>query len=264
MKKLSLQTIVRNVRTAADERSPEILTGIGIAGMIITVVMTARATPKACQCIDNEKYERAYADGADGFVRDLKPIDYVKVTWRCYLPAAITGTLSIACLIGGSSVNHKRNAALATAYTLSETALKEYKNKVVETIGEKKEQSVRDAIAKDKLVRNPVKSNEVVITGKGETLCYDSISGRYFKSDIDKIKKALNELNKQMLEEMYVSLNDFYYAIGLKSTSLGDDLGWNIDRGLLELDFSAQLMENGEPCLAIDYRIQPKHNFSLA
>jgi len=261
MNKLYLQTVARNVRMIAEKRSPEILTGIGIAGMIGTVVMAVRATPKACQLIENEKYERACEEDIDGIMRDLKHIDYIKLSWRCYLPAAITGCISVVCLISGSSVNSKRNAALATAYTLSESALKEYKNKVVETIGEKKEQGVRDAIAKDRLDRNPVKSKEVIITGKGETLCYDSISGRYFKSDIDKIKKAINELNRQMLEEMYVSLNDFYYAIGLSNTSMGDDLGWNIDQGLLELDFSAQLMENGEPCLAIDYRIQPKHKF---
>lgn len=259
MKKLYLQTVARNVRMVAEKRSPEILTGIGIAGMIGTVVIAVRATPKACQLIENEKYERACED--DGFVRNLKPIDYVKVSWKCYLPAAITGCVSVVCLISGSTVNSKRNAALATAYTLSESAFKEYKNKVVETIGEKKEQSVRDAIAKDRINRNPVKSKEVIITGKGETLCYDSISGRYFKSDIDKIKRAVNELNRQMLEEMYISLNDFYYAIGLSNTSMGDDLGWNIDQGLLDLDFSAQLMETGEPCLAIDYRIQPKHKF---
>lgn len=264
MKKLCLQTFARNVRTVAEKRSPEILTGIGIAGMIGTVVMAVRATPKACQLIENEKYERACAEDADGFIQDLKPIDYVKVSWRCYLPAALTGCISVVCLVSGSSVNSKRNAALATAYTLSESALKEYKNKVVETIGEKKEQGVRDAIAKDRIDGHPLKSNEVIITGKGETLCYDSISGRYFKSDIDKIKKAVNELNREMLSEMYISLNDFYYAIGLNNSSIGDLLGWNIDEGLLELDFSAQLMDTGEPCLAIDYRLQPKHDFSLA
>ena len=78
----------------------------------------------------------------------------------------------------------------------------------------KKEQSVKDAIAKDKLEQNPIVSREVIITEKGNTLCYDVISCRYFRSDIDKIKKIENELNRRMRDDMYISLNDFYYELG--------------------------------------------------
>ena len=201
MGKLNLSNIAKNVRTAMKKHSPEILTGVGIAGMISTSVLAVRATPKALILINEKKDE----DGVD----KLTPVETVKVAWPCYIPAAITGALSAACLIGASSVNVRRNAALATAYSLSESALKEYQGKVIETIGEKKEQSVKDAIAKDKIDRDPVSCREVVITEKGNTLCYDAISGRYFKSDIDKLKKAENELNRQMRDDMYISLNEF-------------------------------------------------------
>nr|DAO93536.1 MAG TPA: hypothetical protein [Caudoviricetes sp.] len=174
----------------------------------------------------------------------------------------ITGTLSIACLIGASSVNAKRNAALATAYTLSESALKDYQGKVVEMFGEKKHETVKDAIAKDKIEKNPVVTREIIITEKGNTLCYDAISGRYFKGDIDKIKKAECELNRRMRDEMYVSLNDFYYEVGLDNIKIGDELGWNIDNGYIDLSFSSQLTSDGTPCLVIDYSIAPRYNFS--
>lgn len=125
------------------------------------------------------------------------------------------------CLIGASSTNLRRNAALATAYTLSESTLKEYQEKVVETIGEKKEQSIRDSVSKDKMVKNPVR--EVILTESGgNTICYDVLSGRYFKSDRDKITRVMNELNRQMRDEMYVTLNDFYYELGLDGTKMGD------------------------------------------
>ena len=186
----------------------------------------------------------------------------VKTTWFCYIPAVITGTLSIACLIGASSVNAKRNAALATAYTLSESALKDYQGKVVEMFGEKKHETVKDAIAKDKIEKNPVVTREIIITEKGNTLCYDAISGRYFKGDIDKIKKAECELNRRMRDEMYVSLNDFYYEVGLDNIKIGDELGWNIDNGYIDLSFSSQLTSDGTPCLVIDYSIAPRYNFS--
>lgn len=242
-----------SLKTAIKKHSPEILTGIGIAGMITTTVMAVRATPKALILIEERKEEI----GAE----KLEAMDMVKTTWACYIPAAITGTLSIACLIGASSVNARRNAALATAYTLSESALKDYQGKVIEMFGEKKNEAVKDAVAKDKVEKNPVVTREVIITEKGNTLCYDAISGRYFKSDIEKIKKAECELNRQMLDYMYVSLNDFYYEIGLDSVKLGDELGWNVDSGYIDLSFSSQLASDGTPCLVIDYSVAPRYDY---
>jgi hypothetical protein len=254
MKKPKLSSISKGIRGAITKHSPEILTGIGIAGMITTTIMAVRATPKALILIEEKKEEID--------VDKLTPIELIKTTWTCYIPSAITGGLSIICLIGASSVNARRNAALATAYTLSESALKEYQEKVIETIGEKKEQTVRDAIAKDRIDKNPVSSREVIITEKGNTLCYDAISGRYFKSDIDKIKKAENELNRRMRDEMYISLNEFYYEIGLNPIGIGDDLGWNIDHGYIELSFSSQLADEGTPCLVIDYQVAPRYEYN--
>ena len=254
MNKPNLSKIAKSVRMTISKHSPEILTGIGIAGMVTTTVMAVKATPKAIILIEERKN--------NDDVAKLTFIETVKTAWTCYIPAAVTGGLSIACLVGASSVNVRRNAALATAYTLSESALKEYQGKVIETIGEKKEQSVRDAVAKDRIDRNPVSSREVIITERGNTLCYDVISGRYFKSDIDKLKKAENELNRQMRDEMYISLNEFYYEIGLNPTSIGDDLGWNIDHGYIELNFSSQLADEGTPCLVIDYRVAPRYEYN--
>lgn len=258
----NLSKIARDVRMTINKHSPEILTGIGIAGMVMTTIMAVKATPKALELISEERLERA--DNDESFIYESTPIpkkDIVKITWRCYIPAAITGGLSVACLIGASSVNVRRNAALATAYTLSESALKEYRGKVVETIGEKKEQAVRDAIAKEKIDRDPVNNKEVIITDKGNTLCYDVVSGRYFKSDIDTLKKAENELNRQMRDDMYISLNDFYFTIGLKPSGIGDDIGWNIDQGYIDLNFSSQLAEDGTPCLVIDYVVAPRYDY---
>lgn len=254
MGKLNLSNIAKDVRTAMKKHSPEILTGIGIAGMITTTVMAVRATPKALVLIEDKKIEND--------TDKLTPVEIIKATWPCYIPAAVTGCISVCCLIGASSVNVRRNAALSTAYTLSESALKDYQEKVIETVGEKKEQSVRDSIAKDRIERDPVTSKEVIITERGNTLCYDVISGRYFKSDIDKLKKVENELNRRMRDEMYISLNEFYYEIGLNRTSIGDDLGWDIDHGYIELRFSSQLADEGTPCLVIDYYIAPRYEYN--
>ena len=114
MNKSNLSRILKDTKAGLIKHSPEILTGIGIAGMFTTVVLAVRATPKALDLISREEYEQK---------RDLTPMETVKVAWKPYIPAAITGTLSTACLIGANSVNLKRNAALAAAYALSDTAL---------------------------------------------------------------------------------------------------------------------------------------------
>lgn len=254
MRKPNLANLMSNTRQFVNKRSPEILTGIGIAGMITTTVLAVRATPKALQLIEEKKNE--------DWVDELSPLEVVKAAWKPYVPAAVTGIASVACLIGASSVNAKRNAALATAYKLSETALSEYREKVIETIGEKKEKTVRDKVAEERVKKNPVSKSEVVVTNNGTTLCFDPISARYFKSSIDKIKRAENELNKQMLHDIsgYVSLNDFYDELGLDHTSVGDDLGWNVDR-LIDISFSSQLNDDGEPSVVLDYLVTPKYDF---
>lgn len=270
MGKSNLTKFVKTVQTSIADHSPEILTGIGIAGMLTTTVLAVKATPKALKLIEGEKdrinhelLEESIANGEEtcAQIDKLKPQDVIKTCWKCYIPAAVTGVMSAACLVGASSVNARRNTALAAAYSLSETALKEYKEKVVETIGEKKEQAVRDAVAKDTIERNPVTTREVIITEVGNTLCFDVVSGRYFKSDIDKLKKVENELNRRMRDEMYISLNDYYYEIGLDSISIGDDLGWNIDKGYIDLEFSAQLTTDGNPCVVISYGVAPRYDY---
>lgn len=253
MSKIKFKPLIKTIRSGLAKHSPAILTALGITGMIGTTVLAVKATPKALDLIENKKEE---------LDKDkLTVAETVKATWKCYVPAAITCATSAACLIGASSVHTKRNAALATAYKLSESALIEYRDKVVETIGEKKEQSVRDAIAKDHVEKNPVTNNEVIITDKGYTLCYDELSGRYFYSDIEKIKKAANELNRQMLNDMYVSLNELYYELGLEGTKLGEQMGWNVDRGLIDLKFSATVSADDRPCIVLDYRVPPMYDY---
>lgn len=253
MDKKSISNFVKTVGNKLSEHSPEILTGIGITGLLSTTVLAVKATPKALQLID-EKKEEMNTD-------ELTNTEVVKTCWKCYIPAAVTASVSVACLIGANSVNSKRNAVLATAYKLSESAFSEYKEKVIETIGEKKEEEVRDKIAKGRIEKNPVESNEVIITGKGDVLCYDIVSGRYFKSDVDKIRKAENTLNKKLMNDMYCSLNEFYDLIGLPFTQMGFELGWNVNDSLVEIEFSTQLSEDDTPCVVIQYSVLPKCDY---
>lgn len=256
MNKPNMAKIAKNVGEAISRHSPEILTGIGIAGMLTTTFLAVKATPKALELMEAKKKEQ-HTD-------KLTVPDVIRTTWKCYIPAAVTGVASTACLIGASSVHVKRNAALATAYKISETALAEYREKVVETIGEKKEKTVREKVAAKRISDNPVSNNAIIVTEKGNTICFDPISARYFKSDIEKIKRTENELNKHLIHDMsgYISLNDFYDALGLEATSIGDELGWNVSRGLIDIDFSSHITDEGTPCIVLDYVTPPIYEYS--
>ena len=254
MNKEGLKRTIKSAERVLTKYSPGILTGIGIAGMIGATFMAVKATPKALYLIEAKKEESE--------VEELTTVETIKTCWKCYIPATLTTVLSAVCLIGASTVSAKRNAALATAYSISEAALREYQEKVVEVIGEKKEKAVRDAVAKDQIERDPVtKSEVVIIDSNSNTLCYEPLSGRYFKSTIDKIKKAEIKLDRQMIQEMYVSLNDFYWEIGLDGTDLGDKMGWNLSKGYMDLSFSSQLADDGTPCAVIVYGIPPVYDY---
>ena len=271
MKTTNIPAIAKSIKSTITQHSPELLTAFGIAGMITTTVLAVRATPKALKLMENEvakqnrEIVREAAENGDENcpqISKLKPVDTVKVTWKCYVPAAVTGVASVACLIGASKVHLKRNAALLTAYKLSETALTEYRDKVVETIGEKKESAVRDAVAKERVEKHPVDPATVIVTGNGETHCLDYWTDRYFKTDLDKIYRAENELNSLLLDEGYVSLNDFYECLGLDRAGLGEVVGWSHNRtGLVKLRLSSQLSSNKTPVMVIDFQTAPYYEY---
>ena len=249
----SIMKAARSVERQLIKRSPEILTAIGISGFIFSAVTAVKSTPKAMRIIDQKEIDEN---------RRLTKGEIVKATWRCYAGPVLTGTLSTGCIIGANRIGAKRHAAIMAAYTLSETALKEYQEKAVEVVGKKKEQEIRDAVAKEKLAQNPLSSTkEVLVTGKGETLCYEPLSGRYFVSDIEDIRKAVNDLNREMRDSMYISLNEFFDALDIRHTDLGDSLGWNIEKGYIDLDFSTQLADDSRPCLVIGHHNPPFYGF---
>ena len=253
MTKPNVAKFAKDVRMVLSKHSPEILTGLGIAGMVTATVLAVKETPKALRLIEDAKREKG---------EELTRRETVKTCWKCYIPATVTVVASASCLIGANSVSARRTAALAAAYQISETALTEYREKVVETIGEKKEKVVRDKVAKEKIENQPVPKSDVIVTSKGGTLCFESISGRYFNSDIEAIRKAENVINKRMLDDMYVSLSEFYDELDLDHTSISDELGWKLDDGLIEVIFSSHISDDGKPCIVIDYRVAPKYNYS--
>jgi hypothetical protein len=247
--------LIKGVQSYATKHGPEILTGIGIAGMFSAIVLAVKDTPKAVKLIEE-------AEEVKG--EKLTPAETVKTAWKCYIPTAVTCACSAACLIGATNISVRRHAVLTTAYELSRNALDEYKDKVVEKIGEKKEREIRDEIAQDKVNSNPVSSNSVIVTGRGKTLCCDMLFGKYFESDYESLKHIENIINHALVAgDSYYSLNQYYIEVGLSPVKNGWDLGWNVSDGLVEVQISATLSDDGRtPCLAVGFNRPPEYGFN--
>lgn len=196
MKTSFIKNFIKGVKIGFDKHSPEILIGLGIASAITSTVLAVKATPKAMELLaeaEKENINKQTKEGVPGpeVKNGLPAVQVVKTVWKCYIPAAISGAASVAFLLGSNSVHARRNAAIATAYKLSETALTDYKKEVIETIGEEKAKLIQDKVAQKHVDEHPVSNNQVIIAGSGKQLCYDGISGRYFESDIQTIRAAV-------------------------------------------------------------------------
>lgn len=243
----------RKFLKGVEKHSPTILMVVGITGMITSTVFAVKVTPKALRQIDEREADEN---------RKLTTVEVVQTTWKYYIPAVATGALSIACLIGAGSISFRRNAALAAACTLSETALKEYQEKALAVVGEKKEQEIRDAIARDQLKAHPLTNTDGIVLEEGEYWCFDPLSGRYFKSTQKILTDAELELNRQMRDEMTITINDFYDAIHRDRVdrSVGDELGWDIDRNgyiKLNLYWEKYGTPEGKPCIVVGHYNPP-------
>ena len=61
-----------------------------------------------------------------------------------------------------------------------------------------------------------------------------------------------------MLQEQNVSLNDFYYEVGLNDTLIGDSLGWDINKtNFIDIYFNTHLADGDIPCLVVDFSSNP-------
>lgn len=247
---MNIKTMAKSVWEGAKKHSPEILIGMGIAGAASSVIFAVKATPKAMILLEEKRQELG--------VEKLEAKEIIKTAAPVYIPTAVSFGVSVACIVGASSVNARRNAALTAAYTLSESTLRTYRDKVLETVGENKEREIRQKAAIEQQQSTPEPQTLVVSSAAGQLKCFDSLSGRYFVSTKNEIDKAVNEFNRQLRDDMRISLNDWYDLIGLDTNKLGDMLGWDIERGYVETCYASRLDEDGLPCLVVNY-VEPPH-----
>lgn len=264
--KINFKSGMNTLKNKASKNKPTIFTVVGIVGIGVTVYTAVKATPKALE-IKAEKEAEKYNEIAKDHTPTpeeckLTVVEQVKATWRLYLPSVISGIASITCFIGANSISSKRIATMTTAYQLSETAYNRYKEEVVKTIGEEKAKTIQSNVNQQVLNEHPLSTYEVISTGDGDILIYDPFSDRYFKSDPEKIRTSINQLNYSKMNAMdtVIEANDVYEALNLNTNYFGAKMGWYLEDGLLEVDLNdAKVADDGKtPCLILDLGRDPE------
>ena len=251
MKNGSVMKLLNSSKQFTKKHAPEIMTALGIGSMVVAVGSAITATPKAIANVEEAEREKG---------EPLTKVEVVKATWKCYIPTAVSFAVGTGCLIGANSVSTRRTAAMAAAYKISETALHDLKEVVKETVDEEKVQEIKEKVSKKQVERAKSKGSDVIVVGSGDVLCYDPLSDRLFTSSENKIRAAENQVMWKVNHEMYASLNDFYSELGMRSTEVGDMMGWNHDRPI-DITFSSGLTDDGKPYMSIEYLIPPVHEY---
>lgn len=242
--KLNLNKTFRKLGKKIDKYSPEILIGCGLVGFATTIALVAHEAPIAKDRLDDLHRELGESDEEISKAKII--FEEAKAVLPIYAPAIVSGLVSGGCILGSYHISSKRTAAIATAYEFANSSLLEYQQKVVEKIGEKKEAEIRHEINEDKIKKNPPPEDYTMSYGgskggredvmsqfnDGLYLYKDNYTGRYFRSNPEIIGKAEKRITERLPIEMWVSLNEFYWELGLSSVDVGEDLGFNVDDGI--------------------------------
>lgn len=255
---MSFHSLVKSAERFVTSNSPAILTSIGVAGTVGTAVLAFKAGMKAERIIDDYKQEIKEGQRAN-LIPDFTRKEQFLATWPLLVPPVVTGSITVGAIVFANKIGSRRAAAMAAAYTISQEALSEYKDKVVERLGETKERKIRDEIAQDR-VNDAQMPPQLILSNSDKQLFMESYTKRYFLCDVETIRKAENDINRRIRNEMSASLSDFYDLIGLEHTDISDDVGWNLDQDM-EVEMTAVIAQNNKPCIVITYPFQPVRRF---
>ena len=234
--------------------SATILTCVGAAGVIATTVTAVKATPKALMLLEQAKEEKG---------EELTKLETVKIAGPAYVPTVLLGAGTLACIFGANVLNQRNQASLMGAYALVDGAYKDYRKKVDELYGEEAGAEVRAGIAKDKYEAEPAKTVE-----DGKRLYYDFYSSRYFEATPAEVKRAEYEVNRTLMLDDGVFLNEWYQLLDLEPLEYGWNFGWgacaNSDmywQTWIDFHHEKTVMDDGLECIIISFNQEPYPDF---
>ena len=210
-----------NIIRWVKHHSPTILAIVGSIGTVVTAVLSAKATPGALMAV--------YA--AEGDANGELPMkEKVRTAAPYYIPAAIAGLSTIACILGANAISQNAQAALMSAYALLDSTYKEYRDQVTNIVGPQANRIVEKAMAEEK-------ENTHFSLDEPQTF-YEEHYGKFFELTMKQVMQAEYHINRNLAIRGEVTLNEFYDFLGLDHIPTGDELGWNLDDGPTEYGYS--------------------------
>jgi hypothetical protein len=259
-----LSDLQKKVVGLITDNASAILTAGGVVGTVATAVLTGRAAVQATYKLVDERENRISEKRGKNAgseiveIEDLTFMEKTRLTGVYFIPPVLTGSVTIGSIVMANRMSAQKAAALAAAYGLSQKQLEEYKDKVAEKLGIKKQQDIQDSLAQDRVNNTPGSTQILVV--EGEVLCFDQPTGRYFRSTMEGINRAVNATNAEITRHGYADANFFYEELGLPPTTWTTEVGWNSET-LMDVSISTVLSEDGKPCIAIDFKYLPTPDF---
>lgn len=264
---MAKKNLLTKGKAYVEENKAGLLTGFSILGLAATIYLTYKSSLKANEIIGmyhDEKFEIDTDDRPEEEKKKEKR-ELLKYTTKKLIPVVaptiLSASLTTACILGSHSASKKKIALLATTYGLAQETITSLNKKMKDVLGEGKVEEIKTAIAKDKIAKTPpsdelLQLSESVQNG---SLCYDLVLGKYFIANADKIKRAINSVSSDVVQDGYATVHDLYYDM-IDSMDgipfIAEDIGWNydsLDRGRIPVTIGATLTPNEKPCLTIDY-----------
>jgi hypothetical protein len=259
-----INDVQKRVQDFVSENSSTLLTAGGVVGTVATAVLSFRG---------GMKYQDKYLDNIDKLNAGLDLDDendranyvtvdtlptWTKMQWMTphILPPVLTGGATIAAIIFSHRMTAQRAAALAAAYGLSQKQFEEYREKVSEKLTGPKKQQIDDELAQER-VNRAEGSTQIIVMGD-EVICFDEPTGRFFKSSMEKINRAVNSANAEIIHHGYISASYFYSELELEPTTWSDEVGWNSP---FEVNITTTITPDGKPCLAVDFKTLPSADY---
>jgi hypothetical protein len=240
------------------KHSPEILVITGVVGTVVSAVMACKATTKVStiidktkedidaihQCSENPELVEVYT--AEDSKKDLT-IVYAQTGLKLaklYAPSVLLGAASITSILAGHNILHKRNLALAAAYTAVDTGWKQYRGNVVERFGEKMdkellynlkakeiEETVVDEKGKEKTVKTTVEVADPSSLGYYTYVFDETASGWQRDAEDNKffLLRQQDYANDKLKAKGHLFLNEVLDMVGIPRTRAGQTVGWILD-----------------------------------
>lgn len=205
-----------NITSFLKKNAGAILTVIGAVGVVATAVMSAKATPKAIELLEEAEAEKG---------EELTLTEKVLTAAPAYIPSAGIGVATLVCIFGANVLTMKQQATLASAYALLNRSYATYKQKAGEFYGDDANAKICTAVAEEQRTKSKFEPSDEKLT------FYLMDCDRYFESTKEEVLSAEYHFNRNFILRGYANLNELYEFLGLPKTEEGEQLGWSIDAG---------------------------------